>query len=67
MYMNEKIGKATIKWNGGSLTTSCECQFVQEQVCELRVRSRYYPLRSRLVVGFSIFVFRCRIFIRDHS
>ena len=40
MYMNEKIGKVTIKWDGGSLTTSYECQFLQEKdkPCELCVR-----------------------------
>ena len=32
MYVNEKIGKATIKWNGGSLTTCRECQFLQGPV-----------------------------------
>ena len=32
MYINEKIGKITIKWDGGSLTTSRESQFLQEQV-----------------------------------
>ena len=32
MYINEKIGKTTIKWNGRSLTTSRESQFLQEQV-----------------------------------
>ena len=50
MYLNEKIGKVTIKWNGGSLTTSRKRQFLQE-----------------LVVGYSIFVFRRRICIRDPS
>ena len=32
MYLNEKIRKVTIQWNGGSLTTSRECQFLQELV-----------------------------------
>ena len=25
VYLNEQIGKVTIKWNGGSRTTSREC------------------------------------------
>ena len=60
MYMNEKIGKATIKWNGGSLTTSRECQFLQEQSSSVNYVSDLDtdPLRSQLVVGCSIFVFR---------